>query len=155
MGVVVRKCPEIYNIFLNTKKSSDLPLFIGSLQILKDEKWSQPQKERGTNITQKHSGSRTSRVSHPPKSVIQSVIWRLRFVTCPGKNCWFSASCPAKSVMHRTSVGAESVIWAVIRTPKSQHSAWDRIRNCNRLLVRPGLEISDISRRTDPDYGQV
>ena len=31
--------------------------------------------------------SRTSRVSHPPKSVIETVICRLRFVTCPGKNC--------------------------------------------------------------------
>ena len=30
---------------------------------------------------------RTSRVSHPPKSVMQTVIWRLRFVTCPGENC--------------------------------------------------------------------
>lgn len=31
--------------------------------------------------------SRTSRLSHPPKSVIQTVIWQVRFVTCPAKNC--------------------------------------------------------------------
>ena len=45
------------------------------------------------------------------------------------KKLWFAASCPANTVIcgcaPGTSVGTESVIWAVIRTPKSQHLAWD------------------------------
>jgi len=65
---------------------------------------------------------RTSRVSHPPKSVIQTVIWRLRFVTCPGKNC----DSPRDVLQKLWSAGQVLARKAVIRTPKSQHPAWDQ-----------------------------
>ena len=65
---------------------------------------------------------RTSWVSHPPKSVIQTVIWRLCFVTCPGKNCdlpwvvlqklWFAGQVSARK--------AWSGLWFELRN----HNTW-------------------------------
>ena len=69
---------------------------------------------------------RTSPVSHLPKSVIESVIWRLRFVTCPGKNCdlprvvlqklWFAAVHPGQVSARKVWFG----LWFELRN----HNTW-------------------------------
>ena len=58
---------------------------------------------------------------------------------------WFATSCPAKTVIcscvPRTSVSMESMIWAVIQTPKSQHLAWDHMKMSLAWIVTLFTEL--------------
>ena len=74
---------------------------------------------------------RTSRVSHPPKIVIQTVIWRLRFVTCPGKNCdlpgvvlqklWFAGQVSARKAWFG--------LWFKLRNHNTWLETWEFWQN--------------------------
>ena len=70
-----------------------------------------------------------------------SVLWLVL------EKMWFAMSCPAKTVICGTSVGAESVIWAVIQTPKSQHLAWDHdIVGMAQVLLQSPFSSRNLKR---------